>query len=686
MKTHNNKIYRLGGKALLPLYLFTFFLLGACTDQIKFGDSFLEKAPGTSVTADTVFDNEEYALQFLTGVYALQYYGLPYFSGSNTSGPNWASGNMGYWTGNAEAASDLYQLMFAKSVIYKYVYSPILTSASTSNIFTFDKNNCWELIHAAWNYIENVDRVPGMSDDVKARTKAEAKCLIAATYFNLFRAYGGLPIIDHNIGVNEDLLINRRASVEKTVNFMVGLLDDAANTSQLPWQYTDDELATMGGRWTKAAAMALKCKVLQFAASPLFNAEQPYYSGKYTMEEDSLTWYGNYSKERWTRCRQACDDFFNALAANGRYALVQPTASTQEAYRYAFRSGYFNRNSTEILLSVRTMASKDSKNAWQSQCTGERQGYNPTQEYVEMFPWADGTPFNWDESAKEKPGSMRSLQHMFIKGDTVKSQSQLQNRVYTRDPRLYETVQVNGDLYTASISNGKMSGWNCEMWVGGTLVGKNPGTQTGAYGTGYCHLKFVVDKGFSAYLRQQYQWPMLRLSDLYLTYAEALVQADGNNAKALQYVDAVRARVGLKGLAECNPGKNLASNKENLIEEILRERACELGFENSRYWDLTRYKRSDIFEKKLHMLRIYRLVKTDGGQWKREESKWYDGDRKKAKEGTPSFYEPSYFDFERAEITSGARGWWDGYDVKWYLMPYPQSEVNKGYITQNPGW
>ena len=679
---------KIDNKTLLGALLGTALLmgLGSCTDQIKFGDSFLEKAPGGTVTSDTVFNSSEYALQFLTGCYSLQYYGLPYFSGSNSSGPQWASGNQSYWTGNCEAATDCWQLIFAKSVMYKSIYGGSLTSNDASNIFSYEKNNTWDLIHDCWTYIENVNRVPDMSADIKGRTVAEAKCLIASAYFQMFRAYGGLPIVDHNISVNQDLSTRTRSSVATTVDFIVGLLDDAINTSSFPWQYNDDDLSTLTGRWTKAAAMALKCKVLQYAASPLFNSEKPYYSGTYTMDQDSLVWYGNYSKDRWTRCRKACDDFFNALATNGKYALVQPTASTQDAYRYAFRCGYFNRNSSELLLSVRVLGSKDSKNFWQSQCTGERQGYDATQEYVEMFPWADGTPFKWEESAALKPTADKSLQHMFIKGDTVASKQQLQNRTYTRDPRLYETVEVNGDLYGANISNGKMSGANCEMWIGGSLAGTGPKTQSGAYGTSYCHIKFVVDKGFSAYLRQYYQWGLIRLSDLYLTYAEALLQSDQNFTKALEYVDAVRARVGLKGLAACNPTENLTSNKDQLLNEILRERACELGFEDSRYWDLVRYKRSDIFSKKLHMLKIYRLVKGENGAWTRSETKWYDSDRKTAKKGTPAYYEPSYFDFEKAEITSGARDWWNGYDVKWFLMPFPQAEVNKGYITQNPGW
>lgn len=57
-------------------------LLGAsvasCTDQIKFGDAFLDKAPGNDVTKDTVFNNPEYTRNFLWACYGKLHYGLPY--------------------------------------------------------------------------------------------------------------------------------------------------------------------------------------------------------------------------------------------------------------------------------------------------------------------------------------------------------------------------------------------------------------------------------------------------------------------------------------------------------------------------------------------------------------------------------------------------------------------------------
>jgi SusD family. len=168
-----------------------------------------------------------------------------------------------------------------------------------------------------------------------------------------------------------------------------------------------------------------------------------------------------------------------------------------------------------------------------------------------------------------------------------------------------------------------------------------------------------------------------------------LLQASNDFTGALKYVDDVRARVGLGGLAACNLDKNLTSNKANLLEEILRERACELGLEDSRYFDLVRYKRADRFETNTHGLRAYRLKKDATGKWARATDKWWNGDKKtdKANKTAPGFYEPTHFDFEKFELTSGTRVQWSGFDAKWYLQPFPQSEVNKKYgLVQNPGW
>ena len=87
-------------------------------------------------------------------------------------------------------------------------------------------------------------------------------------------------------------------------------------------------------------------------------------------------------------------------------------------------------------------------------------------------------------------------------------------------------------------------------------------------------------------------WPYLRLSEMYLTiYAEALAQT-GSSDEAVKQVNVVRARVGLQGLKESQPGRTSQQQGSVLLEAILNERACELGFEDTRFFDLIRYRRA----------------------------------------------------------------------------------------------
>ena len=395
----------------------------------------------------------------------------------------------------------------------------------------------------------------------------------------------------------------------------------------------------------------------------------------------------SYRQDLWDSCRTACRQFFNEVAANGYYRMVMPTANTQEAYRYAFRYGYVNQASPEVVYSVRvTNSTHDSKYQGYTLMYGrnDRYAYTPTAEYVEMFPWRDGTPFDWNTDSVAG-----RLDTMFVKGDRVEGLQDLQNRVLTRDPRLYETVYVNGVPQQTNWTDGNATGDICENWVGGTDANQQPATENGFFATGFGNKKYVVG---SCYDRQFPQWDVIRMSDMYLTYAEALLQADNDFDGALRYIDLVRSRVGMRGLVECNPDKNLTGDKNALLEELLRERACELGFENERYFDLIRYKRADIFEKHLHGLRIWRM-QTDPTTGVRDTvtTMWTNGDKRTSANdpSAPGFYEPTDFEYERFPFNENwtRTAWTSGFDAKWYLFPFPQTEINKGYgLIQNPGW
>ncbi|MBQ9660434.1 MAG: RagB/SusD family nutrient uptake outer membrane protein [Bacteroidales bacterium] len=664
--------------------------INSCTDPLKVGNLFLEKAPGGTVTADTVFTNAEYTRQFLNGIYAQQYYALP--TNSTNSPPQCRN----YWKGLPDALSDTYHLFFANTIVNNKYYTGALTSSYESNgngsIYPFLNEYIWENVRNCYILLERIDGNPdpGLDTAEKERMKDEARCLLASTYFTAFRFYGGMPIIEGTFSGSDSEYSLPRGSVEETVGFMVGLLDTVIKGNRLVWSYAGTPAAASEtGRWTIASAMALKCKILQFAASPLFNDTRPYFDGRYSMADSAPVWYGNYDQRRWEAFRDACKAFIDRNAAEGNpYRMVEPAGTTQEDYAYAFRSAYMLQDSPEVIMGIRVHRNADGNDyGWINLRDNSRMSYCPTQEYVEMFPWADGTPFDWDrtEAAAAAPFEVKGiriegLDNMFIKGDKVAGQQMLQDRRYTRDPRLYETVAVNGQLMTIDWGSGRRSGANYETWVGGSTALQHPVNQDNHYGSGYRNLKYYAGEAF----RRKYpQWVWLSLSEIYLGYAEAIAQSGGSLPEAVAYIDLVRARTGLKGLAECNPGKNLLSDKDALIEEILRERACEFALNDSRYFDMIRYKRADLFEHKLHRLLIYRLDENG----KRVETKWYD-DRAKAAEGSFNWYEPSHFEYERAEITNLPRIWWtQGYDPKWYLTPFPLTEINKGYgLIQNPGW
>ncbi len=615
----------------------------SCVDEIKFGDSFLEKAPSSGeLNQDSIFGKAEYARAFLWEAYNKLYFGLPYY---------WDSWNKKMNTGMFETLSDCWHSHNSWDGVNRKYYSGSYKASDeeTSNEtrFSYTQERCWEAIRQSWMFIENVDRVPDMDDEEKARLTAEAKVVIASRYFDLFRHFGGLPLLEKAYDVQAEYELPR-ATAEATAEFMIRMLDEAAATSALPWSLGTDD-TNWQGRFTKAAAMALKCKVLLFAASPLFNDDEPYCTeSPQEAVVNRQVWYGSYNSDWWTRCWSACKEFFTELEANGGYSLMEASSATNAAYREAFNKAYFVRqNNTEVLISTRVSGQYGS---WWYQWTTfvGNGGYTPTLEYMEMFPMSDGTPFTEDLLADG--------------GDPFFTDNN--NSKPVRDPRLYETMLVNGASYGDHAA---------ELWTGGRENLNSTSTETGVTATGFRLYKFYKEGSLSGTYPH---WPYLRLAEVYLIYAEACLKAKNDLAGAIKLVDIVRARVGLGGLATCNPSKNLTSNADALLEEILRERACELGLEDVRLFDMIRYKRDDLFKKPLHGLMIYR---NDGGG----NNPW------SGTSGNSATFpnKPSDFKYESFTIRSIARAWWSNFSPKWYLQAFPPSEVNKGYgLTQNPGW
>lgn len=619
----------------ISLYLILFAMCWSCVDKFNVGNDFLEKAPGADVTKDTIFSKAEYTRLFLWSTYNKMYYGLPL---------GWHKYHGRMNGGAFEVLSDCWQSHQnyndgVVSLYYYGTYDANYEDEGNYSRFGYDGELCWEAIRASWILVENIDRVPDMSAEEKLRLKAEAKVIIATRYFDMLRHFGGVPILDHAWGLDEPSF-TPRATVIDMKNFMIGLLNQAI--PDLPWALAADEYQNWDGRITKAAAMGLKCKVLLFVASPLFNDSEAYSSAP---PQEAVTeryvWTGGYMPELWTECLTACEEFFSAIEANGVYHLLQPSGADypltnpQNKYRVAFRDAYSQTgagyDNPEMLLATRTNYSDLRRFRDTYTSNG---GFTPSLEYVNLFPTSEGYPFTFDWENEHD--------------DAFKD----------RDPRLYETIVVNGTL---------LNNVPAEMWTGGKDMKNSATTETGAYATGFGLYKYVQDNHINT--ERLNTWPYLRMAEMHLIYAEALMMADRRD-DAIVEIDKVRARVGLKGLEECNRDKNF-DDKDVLLAEILRERACELGLEDVRFFDLIRYKKTDEFTRNLHGLLMTRA------------------DNKNAPLGKDEPF-PEEYNYDVFDLRTTARFMWESgyqFDTKWYLTALPPREIKKGYgLVQNPGW
>lgn len=665
--------------------LLSMFILPACVDDFKVGNAFLEKAPGVDVTKDSIFGKAEYARRFLWNTYSGLYYGLPI---------DWSAigskMNMGIFESLSDVIHSHLNWDYVNKLYYAGSYNAGMEDTSNHTRFGYSKEGVWETVRKAWIFIENVDNVPDMTEEEKKRLKAEAKVIIVTRYFDAYRHFGGLPLVRKAYEVNDEVE-NPRATVEETNKFMLDLLDEAI--PDLPWVLSEDEYKNWDGRMTMAAAMGLKCKILLFTASPLFNDSEPYCN---ELPQDAVTnrqvWIGEYKQSLWEDCRKACDDFFRENENRGNiYGLVQATGTDVNAYRNAFRKAYYTRGSgydnPEMLISTRV------RYTWSNEWDGNYYfpqsckygAFTPTQEFMEMFPMADGTPFNWDNSEhRAAPFFKNKIENGKLVLEAV------------RDPRLYETITCNQSTY----QNRKI-----ELWIGGREAQNGPRSETSQWATGYGLYKFILDMSLSKNKPQL--WPYLRMAEIYLIYAEALLKT-GDLSGAVEQVNKVRNRVGLKGLDEIYDEAYL-NDPQSLMNEILRERACELGFEDVRFFDLIRNKMKNNFTTPLHGLRIYRndcfsipsdgvypdgeprfrkiddnnYVKDDNGEYIYKGKTWSN---LPADERGP---EPTSFSYEKFELSNQPRYLWKegNFNSKWYLTAFPPTEVNKEYgLTQNPGW
>ncbi len=279
--------------------------------------------------------------------------------------------------------------------IHNYGSTQIVQSNLTSgDIGSFDRSDFeefnWPVLYARIRqiniFLENIEEVEFDDPKWKERLKGEVHFLNAYFYHNLVRLYGGVPLVTKAYELQDEFLIPR-SSLQECIDYIVAEADLAA--SLLPEVY-----ASGGGdigRATKGAAMALKARILLYAASDLYN--DPSWATGYSNPELVSTTGDRTAK--W----QAAKDAAKAVMDLGLYSL-QDTDDPVNDYTDLF----LMKDSKEAIFSRYFIKNRGWEDGALPGLANGPNGYHnwggntPIQELVDDYEMVDGTKFDWNNS------------------------------------------------------------------------------------------------------------------------------------------------------------------------------------------------------------------------------------------------------------------------------------------------
>jgi hypothetical protein len=493
--------------------------------------------------------------------------------------------------------------------------------------------NNWRFIRQCFIVKENIDQVVDMDQKDKDAIKAEVTALIAYRYMGMFYRYGGVPIVTKSFEASDDLTAGR-ATLEETLQYILDLCDEAHAGLPAKWD------AANTGRMTQGAVLAIKARALMFAARPLFNSATPYLDNG---ELNNLICFGNEDKERWKDAIDANEAVLSWASGNG-VTLINTggTPNTNAFVDYATATSTpanaeiilaYKRNSTDMYSNYISYYHNCSPywtyNRYDTDNTGVLSNH------VKMYYKNDGSEMSWPAVGDAAP----------------RNGSDWIANIGSIEARALADIKFGG--FDAKNNEGNTSWSNLRWNRGGYDAKTNSGNAfpNSVGGTGQAcgeRTKFYYNAGS----RTWFEFPLFRLAETYLNLAEAYNEY-GNPTKALENLNKVHNRAGLPSITEKDQAK--------LRAIIQREKAIEFFCENHRYFDVKHWKHKDIANG------------ICGGSMRGF---------------TYNIKADATWPYAAANIET----YWEAelYQAFWspamFLEPFPQSEVNKGTTTQNPGY
>lgn len=510
--------------------------------------------------------------------------------------------------------------------------------------------NMYSYIRRANIAIDNLSNTEIEDQAIVDRLMGEAKFMRAYYYHQLARYYGGVPLIDRPYELGEETYEAPRNTWEETVDFIVADLDDAA--SLLAGR------SMAAGRASEIAALALKSRILLYAASDLHDA--PTAQGNSSVlagfSNIELVAYTSGSQtERWQKAQAAAKAVLDK-ASGANYGLSAPVSQEEGIQNYINTSLSRNGGEADLILGRYFISAKRENGGRQGLFNGPN-GYNnwagntPVQLLVDDYQMMDGSDFDWDNpehaAAPYENREARFYASFLYEGAQWKPRStanqakdplgQIQTGTYEVNPG--GTVQTHFGLDTR---NSSIEDWN------------------GSY-TGYYMRKFIdpdpaiVDQN----TWQEVPWPVLRYTEAVLNYVEASIEL-GQEDEARNWLNQIRYRVALPAIT---------ATGEDLVEAYRNERRVEMAYEEQRYHDARRWMiAAETLGRKANIISITGTLKPGASvSIYRHDPEVYD-------------YDYSVFPIDPGKEN---RTWLD----KMYFIPIHRDEINRNSnLIQNPGF
>lgn len=400
------------------------------------------------------------------------------------------------------------------------------------------------------------------TQEEKDHLKGQALFFRGWFYFEICRFWGGMPYIKRVLDPTESLITDEfsRLNFQETAKLMAEDFRAAADLLPNHWDLSGPGQETLGhnmNRINKFHALGYLGKALLYAASPMINEE--------------ATGNNSYDPDLAAQAANAFGELLKLADETGIYKLEPWETRTDNFWKL----NYQKPGGTEVIMYPtiydRGRVRWSAIGATVPSSFGLNSGSDadvPAHNYVQNYGMENGLPLDDPESGYDP------------------------NDPWTgREPRFYVDIVKDGDR----IHNNLPDDMYAQLYNGGRHRSQiNPPSVTGYY-----ERKFVpMGPNFTTSLANGLMSfiPYLRLADVYLMYAEAVLFSPGGspNATSSNYsmtaadaVNKVRNRAKLPNLTP----KYTATN-DIFFEEIVRERAVELAFEGDRFQDLRRWNRN----------------------------------------------------------------------------------------------